>query len=379
MKITFYSNFLNHHQLPICQEFIKNKNIDFKFVATEKIPTERLQLGYEDMNNKYDFVIKAYEEEEKAIKLAKESDVIILGSAPTKYIKIRKKYNKLCFRYSERVFKDRILTFNFFKQYLSIIIKKTFLERNIYMLCASAFAASDYNSAGAYINRCFKWGYFPQVHQYNIDNLIKEKNHNTINILWVGRFVKYKHPEYVITLAKYLNKKKINNYQIKMIGIGPKFEIIKKLIKKEKLENKIILTGSMPNEKVIEYMKKTNIFIFTSNKGEGWGAVLNEAMNCGCGIVANKNIGSVPYLVTDNYNGYIYKKKKEFCKKVESLIIDKNKREELGKNAYYTMINTWNAKTAVNNLIDLCNKIKNNEDISNINYNDGPCSKDKRR
>ena len=50
MKITFYSNFLNHHQLPFCQEMVRKLGEDFKFVATEKIPLERLQLGYEDIN-----------------------------------------------------------------------------------------------------------------------------------------------------------------------------------------------------------------------------------------------------------------------------------------------------------------------------------------
>ena len=37
MKIAFFSNFLNHHQLPFCQEMIKILNDDFIFIATEPI------------------------------------------------------------------------------------------------------------------------------------------------------------------------------------------------------------------------------------------------------------------------------------------------------------------------------------------------------
>lgn len=85
MKITFFSNFLNHHQLPFCLEMNKKANVEFRFVATEAIPEERLKLGYENMNSSYDFVIRAYESEEeyqRALALAYESDVVIIGSAP---------------------------------------------------------------------------------------------------------------------------------------------------------------------------------------------------------------------------------------------------------------------------------------------------------
>ena len=37
MKVAFYSNYLNHHQLPFCLEMVKSLGDDFKFIATEKI------------------------------------------------------------------------------------------------------------------------------------------------------------------------------------------------------------------------------------------------------------------------------------------------------------------------------------------------------
>lgn len=98
MKITFFSNFLNHHQLPLCMEFLKLTNNNFTFVATEPIPEDRLKLGYHDMNKKYDFVLTTYDDvsnEVKAMDLALNSDVIIIGSAPEKYVleRIKRKKN----------------------------------------------------------------------------------------------------------------------------------------------------------------------------------------------------------------------------------------------------------------------------------------------
>ena len=107
MKITFFSNFFNHHQQEISEEFIK-QGVEYVFVATEPIPEERTKLGYEDMNKKYPFILTTYDSEEnyqKALKLAVESDVVIFGSAPEIFIKERIKHNKTTFRYSERIFK----------------------------------------------------------------------------------------------------------------------------------------------------------------------------------------------------------------------------------------------------------------------------------
>lgn len=380
MKVTFYSNFLNHHQLPTCNEFISKKNIEFTFVATEEIPQERIKLGYVDMNKKYDFVLTTYDSKEnyqKALKLANDSDIVIIGSAPDIFIEERlKDKNKITFRYSERIFKNYTIK-NYLSPFKNLrIFKNYYKNHNYFLLCSSAYAAKDFNLIGQFKNRCFKWGYFPQVFNYNIENLIKDKQEKKINIIWVARFLKWKHPEYPIYLADYLNKKGYDNYHIKMIGVGETFEKCKKMISDKHLEKSITLCGSMPNEEVIKHMKKANIFIFTSDKGEGWGAVLNEAMNNGCAVVANQMIGAVPFMIKDGTNGYTYKNKKEFYKKVETLINNTNLRDEFGKNAYNTMIDTWNAKTAVNNLLDLYDKIKNNKDYKNVNYNDGPCTKE---
>ena len=51
MKVSFYSNFLTHHQLPFCLEMYKKYGNDFKFVSTVKFNEERLRLGYKDMDS----------------------------------------------------------------------------------------------------------------------------------------------------------------------------------------------------------------------------------------------------------------------------------------------------------------------------------------
>lgn len=89
MRLTFFPNFLNHHQLPFCMEMYKLLGDNFRFVATEPIPEERLLMGYEDMSKMYPFSLNSYTSEEnfnECMRLAKESDVIVIGSAPKIFI-----------------------------------------------------------------------------------------------------------------------------------------------------------------------------------------------------------------------------------------------------------------------------------------------------
>ena len=61
MKIIYVSNFMNHHQLPFSMALLNQKDIEYTFISLESIPEERLNMGYEDMNHKYSFVLCAYD------------------------------------------------------------------------------------------------------------------------------------------------------------------------------------------------------------------------------------------------------------------------------------------------------------------------------
>lgn len=369
MKVTFFSNFMNHHQLPIAEEFI-NLGIDYTFVATEPIEQERITLGYDDMNKKYPFVLTTYDSEEnekKAMALCRESDVIILGSAPEKYIHERLKYNKITFRYSERYFKKglwRILD----PRLLMNIYNNNVVHRDkkFYLLTASAYAAWDFQVYGAFKNKCYKWGYFPKSLEYNIDKLINDKkNNNIIQILWCGRLINWKHPEKALYVAKKL-KEDGYKFELKIVGTGKLKNKLEDYINKENLNDCVQLTGAVPASNVRKYMEQANIYLFTSDYNEGWGAVLNESMNSACAVVASHAIGSVPFLINHMKNGIIYKNNSndDLYSKVKILMNDSKLRNTISYNAYKTINKTWNAKNAVKNflkLVDFLNKNTTNK------------------
>ena len=377
ITVTFFSNFLLHHQTPFCEAMVDKLGDNFKYVATETIPKERLDLGYKDLSHDVDYAVNSYESKEKyelAMKLGAESDVVIIGSAPDSFIEERLKNNKLTFRYHERYFKEgrwRIIDPRVFMSHYKKDIR--YKKKNLYMLCASAYTAPDCRFIGCYKGKAFKWGYFPPVKRYeDINSLIKNKDH--VSILWVARFIKLKHPEAPLFVAK---KLKQNGYEftLNVIGSGVLEDDIKKSITENGLDENVKLLGTMSPENVREIMERSEIFLFTSDRNEGWGAVLNESMNSACAVVASGAIGSVPYLIKDGENGYIYKDGdlNDLFAKVKNLIDDDKKRIALAKNAYRTLTDTWNAETAAERLLTLIDNIKNGKETP---FTDGPCSKD---
>ena len=381
MTIAFFSNYLNHHQLPFCLAMDRLTNHQFTFVATTPTPKFRLQGGYHDMNKQYPFVLTTYdslENQAAAMVLAQNSDVVITGSAPEIYAQTRIKKNKLTFRYSERIYKDGLLKALCPRTIASRLVHHTrYLNKQLYMLCASAYTAFDFGLSGSYFGKTYKWGYFPEVKYHDIDLLLKRKGMNPkVVILWAGRMISWKHPQEAIEVAERLKQEGIP-FEMQLIGTGELESTLATSIQEKGLVDCVRLLGSMSPEAVREHMEAANIFLFTSDFSEGWGAVLNESMNSGCAVVANHAIGSVPFLLVDGKNGFIYKNgdMESLYKRVVKLIEQPQLREQMGKAAYQTLADLWNADVAAERLLKLAQALLEGKNTKL--FEEGPCSKAK--
>ena len=358
MKITFVSNYLNHHQIPFCEKLIELTNNDFTFVAMEPMAEERKKMGWGIDKLAYEIRFsESQEEREKATKLFEESDVVIYGGGSyARYLNSRIKQKKLTFLNSERVYRNglyRVISPR--GQYYMRKYNTRYKKDNLFLLCASAYAPFDYGLVGAYKNKSFKWGYFPKTMVYDTKELFDLKQNKKLEILWVSRFIPLKHPEKIVKLAKKLTSDGYN-FHVTMIGIGPEKQKTIQSVVALGLNDKFTFIDSMPPLEVRKYMEKSNIFLFTSDYREGWGAVLNEAMNSGCAVVASHAIGATPYLIKDGENGLVYKDNNfnDFYRCVKLLIDDRNLANSLGLKAYEDIITTWNAENAATKLYEFC-------------------------
>lgn len=381
MKIVIVSIALNIHQIGIADELWNLTKGKFRFIEI-KDAGENQNKGINEDFSERPYLIRTSNSQASmnlAIKLIKEADVMIYGAAPLFYLKERVKTGKLTFINSERWLKKglvNLLSPNLIKQQLYYHVFCN--GKPVYALCSSAYAKEDYVKLHSFREKCFKWGYFTQCEKLNIEEIIIEKRkYDKIRILWCGRFISWKHPEVMISLAEKLLNIGID-FQINMIGTGTLFNKIFLEIQQKGLNNHIKLLGSLPNKEVIRTIDTHHIACFTSDRNEGWGAVLNEAMSRGCCPVSSIETGSTPYLINEGVNGFSFalKNKNDFFNKVLWLIQHPDEREKMSIEAYNTIINVWNPHNAAKCLYALCEELLNLRFSSKKDlFIGGPCSK----
>ena len=377
MRVVFISNYLNHHQLPLAQAFCDLPGVDYTFVATTPFNSSRAAMGYEDVNSKYGFVHRAYESpmhEYLAHSLVNEADIVIVGSAPDNYMIDRLNMGKVTFHASERYFKRGLNIRNFPRNFASSMKHiRPFQNKPLYYLCSSAYTAYDVNLFANYSNRCFKWAYFLDQCQCSLNDLNQKRNNDTPILLWAGRFVDIKHPDVAIRLSEKL-KRHGCKFRMNIIGGGGIESQLKSMVNDLQIDDVVNFLGFFPPEKVRSTMETSDVFLFTSDFNEGWGAVLSEAMSSACAVVSSHAPGSAPFLIRNGENGFIYRNGEEdqLFEIVEMLLNNKQKRVNIGNEAYNDMQNLWNADIAAKRLINLYDAIINNESTSL--FKSGPCS-----
>jgi glycosyltransferase involved in cell wall biosynthesis len=359
MKIVYISKYFNHHHKALSDAFNALTENNFNFIETAPMSVQRQNLGW-SINEYPDYVIPYREnnQEDYYSDIIDTADVVIIGSAPMRLIENRLKNGLLTFMYSERIYKENYQWYKWLYRLISFYLRYG-RHKKLYMLCASAYTAADYAKTFTFLGKTYKWGYFPEARRYDdINELIKNKK--PMSLLWVGRFIDWKHPELPVLIAEKL-KNEGYLFELNLIGTGVLEQRLKEQIQSAGLSDCVHLLGVMNPDQVREYMERSQIYIFTSDRQEGWGAVLNEAMNSGCAVVASHAIGSVPFLLQNGQNGYIYRDSdiEDLYTKVRRLIDNNDEREKMGVNAYKTITEHWNAENAALRFIELSKYILN--------------------
>lgn len=375
MKIIFISNRLTPHQIPCCNIFARKH--DFLFVETAG--EEVTEAGWYADSSKYPYVVPYTQEKvprQEIMMKIMDADAVIIGSAPDSYIEPRLKAGKLTFKYAERFYKKGITARNCLR-----IIVGTWLHHGrfqkypLHMLCASAYTACDCARFGNYTCRMFKWGYFPETKHYTMSQICANKRGEKHSILWAGRFIALKHPEAAIFLAKDL-KQDGYCFDMNIIGYGPLEEQMRSLIAELDVADCVHILGRKTPQEVRHHMETSQVFLFTSDYQEGWGAVLNEAMNSACVPVVSHAVGAAHFLVNHNVNGLVYKNgdPADLSACVKALLDDPEKIAEMGINSYKTITNMWCAEIAVSRLTNLIECILRGDDPETLYHDSGPCS-----
>lgn len=371
MKVALISNFLNHHQMPLASAFLK-LGCQYHFIATESIPESRILLGYDSGVNQKDYVIRAYENRKEAEEIIRASDVVISSWDGRAFLKETK---GLVFIYTERIFKQTDSRVIYWMKNIRRYIKfkyytNRYTDKGTKYLCIGEYAVKDYIRIGVKKKQIYKFAYFPELSHKKADR--EYTRDMAVKCLWVGRLIKWKRPEDAVSVVAKLFKEGFS-IELNIIGRGPEEEKLKKMVALYNAETYISFTGALSFETIREYMNASDIFLFTSTEGEGWGVVLNEAMSEGMAVVASDGAGATTYLVKDKVNGEVFPSGKTdiLYLKLKKLLENQELIKEYGEQARKTMEQCWNAGQAAKNFVHLVHCLQQN---LNFDVSEGPLS-----
>ena len=374
-KIVMINNFMSIHQITLHNEMIRKYGNRYHFIALEDTNVEHQQY-MSSYNLKLKNVVKYEKKPTMAKKLILEADIILYGNATDDVLKLARSKGKILIKCSERLYKKSRFQRWSLRSILSYFKHFFPYERKYSPICftTSGYAAHDFDMINLSYDNYYSWGYWIIDNQYSsFEEIEKIKDYETINICFANRFIEWKHPEKIISLAKYLKERKIK-FHIDMIGDGPLKESIKNSIEQNDLRNFITLHELMSNKKVREIMESSSIVISTSDQNEGWGVTVNEGMSSGCAVVVSHEVGSAPVLINNGTNGFSYNfdDDQDLFIKVATLCVDKELLKSMQKSAFETMKKHYNIETICNRFDEF---IKNRINGKITSYENGPLSK----
>ena len=125
------------------------------------------------------------------------------------------------------------------------------------------------------------------------------------------------------------------------VGTGQDEEELKKRIKKQHLENEVIMCGKVVDRKLLAcYYARANLFLFPS-KYDSSSIVQIEAASQHLPVLFLKKTATSA-TVTDNVNGFIEEDDVEkYANRIKKIILDKKLYQDVCNNAYQDLYKNW--------------------------------------
>lgn len=369
MSILFVSPDLTHHLVPFFKSLFKYYGEENCTFAVLSPSPERLRMGFPEYHEKW--IFEAYRHPTSDYhKLWQSADIIITRSwDDAKLIKEALTNGKIVFYASERWYRPpiglkRLLFPKYIKIYLSFL--KLSAYKNFHYLAMGFYAGLDFKKMWLCQNRILSFGYFTPF--TNTQNTIT-KSKDKIKLIWVGNMLKLKRVKDILCVYKDLKSK--YNISLCIIGEGPERKSLEQYSLKNGLKD-IKFYNFMPNEEVKQMMMDADIYIFPSNGYEGWGAVVNEAMQSKCAVIASQETGAARSMIKNNINGITFPtgNRKALKSAITSLLDNPELLNNIKENGFETITKAWSADEAAKRFSVIVDRIKKEESIAI--YKDGP-------
>lgn len=322
MRIVLWQNLLSPHQLPYIAHLLDSEHVSEVIIAVgENMDKNRKKMGWGipqiDGLSHCRIVLNPKENEIKNIFAQKEKDSWHLFSGIRGFKFVFEAFKtSLNYQVKRGLITERPNTFAFGRTNGKPLwlhkIRFLLQDRKYAKYIDKVFAMGD--DAVAYFQSVYKkWEVIPFAYCTEYHNIPTENISGNINLCFIGSLSWWKNPQSIAQASILLNKK-IN---LSYIGGGDKESEIKQLLK-DKEQIHTTFYGFQDNTKIPLLLASQDILILPSIY-DGWGAVVNEALQAGLYVICSDKCGSKE-LLKDSRCGKVFHS--ENIKELASLIDD---------------------------------------------------------
>ncbi|WP_337558752.1 glycosyltransferase family 4 protein [Phocaeicola plebeius] len=285
MRLLFFQNCVSPHQIPYIKELVLTPKVEELFLIVPRYDyNERKNMGWDN-------------------RLLVSSTAIKIIYQPKKDIikKLLNKHDTYCFFSGIRADKD---VFEWLKESLNYPVKRYiiteppftfnkplwmhyirfFLQDYKFVKYIHGVFAIGEDAVKYYKNISRKWKVFPFQYVTEHNERTKGVAKGDLKLLFVGNLCKRKNVTIVIEALKGLN-----NLEFTIVGNGEEKTNLKKLAQECKIT--VSFLGAKDMKEIPSIMQENDVLILPSLH-DGWGAVVNEAMDLGLYVIVSNRCGA---------------------------------------------------------------------------------------
>lgn len=317
MRIVFWQNCLSPHQLPYIVRLMDDERVDEVIViAGESVSDERKKMGwsvaqYEGVERCKIYVAPSDDIVRQLMECRQKDSWHLFSGIRADAFVFKCLQISLSYHLRRGIVTERPNTYDFkhnipnAKPYwmhkLRFMLQDKKYAKHIEVVFAMGQEAVAYFQSLHMVWKVFPFCYCTLSAKVGAKPLQADR---LPQYLYCGSLSARKDPLAIARGLSWLNKESIHG-KLKMIGDGPMRSKIEKYVAIHNLEGKILLLGTKRQTEVPTYMQQADIFILPSLY-DGWGAVINEALQAGCYVICSDACGASDLICEDSKLGVVF-------------------------------------------------------------------------
>ena len=222
---------------------------------------------------------------------------------------------------------------------------KIYTDKIDYIITPSEFYRTKFIEDGINPNKIQAIHNSIEMNDYNVET--KDDGY----ALYFGRLSKEKG---ILNLINAFAK--CNKGNLYIAGEGPEKENIEKIIKENKLEDRVKLLGFLNKEQMTDVTRKCKFVVVPSIWYENCPYSVLETLAIGKPIIGS-NMGGIPELVIDNENGFIYNTVDELTEKMNVLFENEDLVKQFSKKSKELAKQNYDREVYYNKLKQIYDKV----------------------